>query len=1037
MKGERTTRPAVHRLASRILLCLLMLGGSTFAVSAPGVPSPISPTGTVTTQQPTYQWNEVSGATSYYLLVQNTQGAVVSEIVTPAAAGCSTGTCTYTPSAALTDGRTYNWFVNATNAGGTSPWSAAATITVEVRRELFPANCVMPSAPGWVNAPTGASTGWSVATDSKAEGSCSLKSNPTGDNGKARIRFGGWFDRGDMSFFWRVSSQAGFDCLRIFVDDIPMNLGSTCYGSGGMGVAGESGWNVVNLALTAGYHTVDWSYEKDGSIAAGGDAAWIDWLSMPLQTPITTPPGGPVPRSPDGTVTTSLPTYSWDSVPGAAAYRLQVQNTSGVAYSLIFTAAEAGCEFARVCNVTPALALDTARYNWFVHASNAYGPGPWSDARMVRYQDTAVDAFPAMCQFPTEGWSTAVAPYGWIVAHDFATEGACSLKSSPGQTAGARANLLFTGNFNAGNIMFDLKVSNQPQEDCLRFYIDGIAQRIGTSCYSGLGVSGELAFTPVSIPISAGTHTIAWAFDKDVFTPAEFDSAWIDNLVMPLAVAALAIPEPFQPNGGSVATSRPLFIWGQVATANQYEIEVAGIAPQTASFSPAACPPGGQCTGVLPIDLVAGAYTWRVRARNAGGPGAWSAPIAFTITAPPPTPTGLTPTGSISTLTPTFSWQASLTTTLYEVTVYGPSSVVFSRTYSPAQVGCGSNTGTCSIPPPFTFASGTSYYWFVAAMNAYGERLSETTFFNAPAGFGPAAPVQVAPVSSVATATPPYKWNASAGAASYYLLVQNTAGVAVSRTVTAAEAGCAAGIGACEITPANPLISGATYVWFLNAANAVATSAWSAGLTFTVNVAGPSVPQPPVLDAPSGTVATLTPNFRWNPSAGGTSYELIVQNTSGVGVNLSVTSSVATCQTGTCSIVPWVPLTNGATYNWFVRASNDLGTSAWSAPKTITVSAIGPGIPSSPVSIGPTGNTIAQAIFSWNEVTNATGYEIVVQNTAGVAFYQALTTSTCFGGICSAQPSGPIPSGTYSWFVKAVNAFGASAWSAGRAITVD
>ena len=135
--------------------------------------------------------------------------------------------------------------------------------------------------------------------------------------------------------------------------------------------------------------------------------------------------------------------------------------------------------------------------------------------------------------------------------------------------------------------------------------------------------------------------------------------------------------------------------------------------------------------------------------------------------------------------------------------------------------------------------------------------------------------------------------------------------------------------------------------------------------------------------------------------------------------------------------MPSVALTNGATYNWFVRASNDLGTSAWSAPKTITVSAIGPGVPSAPVPIGPSGTTVAQPILSWNEVSNASGYEVVVQNTAGVAFHQVLTTSTCFGGICSAQPPGAIPPGTYNWFVKALNSFGASAWSAGRTITIN
>jgi hypothetical protein len=63
---------------------------------------------------------------------------------------------------------------------------------------------------------------------------------------------------------------------------------------------------------------------------------------------------------------------------------------------------------------------------------------------------------------------------------------------------------------------------------------------------------------------------------------------------------------------------------------------------------------------------------------------------------------------------------------------------------------------------------------------------------------------------------------------------------------------------------------------------------------------------------------------------------------------------------------------------------------------------------------------------------------IVVQNTAGVAYYEVLDTRTCTASsTCAAQPPGPIPAGTYNWFVKASNSYGASDWSAGRTITIN
>jgi hypothetical protein len=239
------------------------------------------------------------------------------------------------------------------------------------------------------------------------------------------------------------------------------------------------------------------------------------------------------------------------------------------------------------------------------------------------------------------------------------------------------------------------------------------------------------------------------------------------------------------------------------------------------------------------------------------------------------------------------------------------------------------------------------------------------------------------------------------------------------------------------VTPASALANGNVYNWFVNATNAVGTGPWSAAAFITVSAVGPSVPTPPTLRTPSGTIDTPTPHYVWNPSPGATSYELIVQNTAGVAVNLTVTSEVAACPSGTCSITASNALTNGGTYNWFVRASNAYGTSAWSAPNTITVS-VGTAAPASPVLMGPSGTAaFARPLFVWMEVTNATGYSIVVQNTAGVVFYQALGTETCLASAtCAAEPPGPLPSGTYNWFVNATNSHGTSAWSSPLTITI-
>jgi hypothetical protein len=200
------------------------------------------------------------------------------------------------------------------------------------------------------------------------------------------------------------------------------------------------------------------------------------------------------------------------------------------------------------------------------------------------------------------------------------------------------------------------------------------------------------------------------------------------------------------------------------------------------------------------------------------------------------------------------------------------------------------------------------------------------------------APVTIAPTGTVNSTTPTFSWNAISGATSYYLLVQNTAGVAVSTSVSPAAAGCGAGTGTCSIVPSTALSNGAVYNWFVNATNSLGTGPWSGATTITISATGPSVPLAPVTISPGGTLATRTPTYTWNASAGATSYYFLVQNTAGVLIGTSITASSVGCGagTGTCTYTPGTSLAAGATYNWFVNATNSLGTSPWSGARTIT-----------------------------------------------------------------------------------------------------
>jgi len=81
---------------------------------------------------------------------------------------------------------------------------------------------------------------------------------------------------GELSFWYKVSSESGWDFLRFYVD-----------GSLEEEWSGDIDWTEYTINVDAGMHTFSWSYEKDGSVNSGSDCGWIDYVSFPpMQTGI-------------------------------------------------------------------------------------------------------------------------------------------------------------------------------------------------------------------------------------------------------------------------------------------------------------------------------------------------------------------------------------------------------------------------------------------------------------------------------------------------------------------------------------------------------------------------------------------------------------------------------------------------------------------------------------------------------------------------------------------------------------------------------
>src|SRR5439155_1333773 len=156
----------------------------------------------------------------------------------------------------------------------------------------------------------------------------------------------------------------------------------------------------------------------------------------------------------------------------------------------------------------------------------------------------------------------------------------------------------------------------------------------------------------------------------------------------------------------------------------------------------------------------------------------------------------------------------------------------------------------------------------------------------------PGATTLVAPSGSIATATPTFSWNAVALATQYLLWVDDSSGGRLRTTYTAAQAGCATGVGTCSMVSSATLNPG-TGQWWVVTSNASGSGPWSNGMTSTV--AGTPLPLHAALPTSSGSIATATPTFTWNAVGSATAYMLWVDDSSGGRSRATYTAAQAGC----------------------------------------------------------------------------------------------------------------------------------------------
>jgi hypothetical protein len=104
---------------------------------------------------------------------------------------------------------------------------------------------------------------------------------------------------GELSFWYKVSSESNYDKLRFYVDGTQQNEWS-----------GNIDWTQATYNLAAGTRVLKWEYVKDYSVSSGSDCAWVDDIIFPAST---TPSSFYPPRNLTAAPGNGYVTLNWDS----------------------------------------------------------------------------------------------------------------------------------------------------------------------------------------------------------------------------------------------------------------------------------------------------------------------------------------------------------------------------------------------------------------------------------------------------------------------------------------------------------------------------------------------------------------------------------------------------------------------------------------------------------------------------------------------------------------------------------------------------
>ncbi|HOY85711.1 MAG TPA: S8 family serine peptidase, partial [Candidatus Syntrophosphaera sp.] len=174
----------------------------------------------------------------------------------------------------------------------------------------------------WVN---NSSVPWTVQSSDVFSGTYAAESGDINDNSSTTLSLPVVVSSaGNISFWYKVSSETAYDYLRFYIDG---NLQGEWSGS--------AGWSEASYPVSSGSHTFSWTYYKDLYVSSGSDCAWLDHIIFPPMGTYYAPPRNLTAASGNGYVN-----LAWDAPASGTPSNYKVYrdgsylaSTGGLTYS--------------------------------------------------------------------------------------------------------------------------------------------------------------------------------------------------------------------------------------------------------------------------------------------------------------------------------------------------------------------------------------------------------------------------------------------------------------------------------------------------------------------------------------------------------------------------------------------------------------------------------------------------------------------------------------------------------------------------------